>query len=89
MISNYLAPAAFVKEKNALKTQTTLLHFDLFFFSLLNRSAGFVRTSLRGYLRPRDVMRKKEDYERRMFLQPVEILPTLSNVVLNEETEPF
>lgn len=44
---------------------------------------------LQGYLRPRDVMRKKRIMTIRMFLQLVEILLTLSNVILNEKTELF
>lgn len=49
--------------KNALKAP--LPSPSLTRFSCSNWSAEFVGTSLRGYLRPRDVMRKKEDYDRK------------------------
>lgn len=72
MISNYLAPAAPAKQKthwsSPLPLAPTPPHRPVrlpFVFLFSNRSAEFVGTPLRGYLRPRDVMRKKEDYDRK------------------------
>lgn len=63
MISNYLTPAALAKQKTHCSPPTPSP--SLIRFSFSNWSAEFVGTSLRGYLRPRDVMRKKEDYDRK------------------------
>lgn len=88
MISNYLAPAALAKQKTHWKAPLSPPSPIRFSFS--NWNAEFVGTSLQGYLRPRDVTRKKKRIMTvRMFLQLVEILLTLSNVILNEKTEPF
>lgn len=62
MISNYLASAALAKQKTHWSPPTPPSPVR---FSFSNWSAEFVGTPLRGYLRPRDVMRKKEDYDRK------------------------